>query len=188
MSGNTVRIVVFSVIGVFFAICFAVGQYNAKHGTKIEQPEYDERQLADQLFACKAALWTVVGYLILWWFMEMGVLWDHPLWCAEFGAVLGLCLAACVGVSICILRDAVAFVGQKKSANYIVIYYMLGMYALSSWELAKDGERKLVENGMLGPDATIPLIFLSCLFLTGCILWKKRQEKREKKAAAKTEG
>ena len=182
MSGNTVRIVVFSVIGVFFAICFAVGQYNAKHGTKIEQPEYDERQLADQLSACRAGMYTAIFYLLFWWYVDSGILWDRPLWNGEFGAVLGLCLTVSVAGSVCILRNAYYMVGKKNNLFDILIPIFTVLFGLESLLLGED--LPLTEDGMLGKGAAFLVAFFSCLFLTGCALWKKQQEKREKKAAA----
>lgn len=185
MSGNELRIVLIAVIGGFYAVLISLAVYSSKHGTKIEPDGvYDERQLADQLSACRAGMYTAIFYLLFWCYVDSGILWDRPLWNGEFGAVLGLCLTASVERSICILRDAYRMVGNKKNLTEIMIPIFTvcsGLMGLASvyWEFYP-----LTEDGMLGMGAAYFVVFFSCLFLWGCLLWKKRQEKREKMAAA----
>ena len=183
MSGNELRIVLIAVIGGFYAVLITLAVYSSKHGTKIEPDGvYDERQMADQLSACRAGMYTAIFYLLFWWYVDSGILWDRPLWNGEFGAVLGLCLTVSVAGSVCILRNAYYMVGKKNNLFDILIPIFTVLFGLESLLLGED--LPLTEDGMLGKGAAFLVAFFSCLFLWGCLLWKKRQEKREKKAAA----
>ncbi|MDE7261019.1 MAG: hypothetical protein K2N78_02995 [Oscillospiraceae bacterium] len=77
-----------------------------------EPPDYDERQKLARLQAGNHALYTLLGFLLLWvavdqigWFAWTGYIQDMVL--------CGLMLAWCVWASECILNDA--FVSWKNS-------------------------------------------------------------------------
>ena len=182
MSDNSVRIALAVTFGGFMLVAACLGHYDAEHGTKTHDAVFDERQMADQLFACKTALYTLLAYLCLWLGIESGILWNRPLWTPAFGLTLGICLALGVNSSIRILRDAVVPVRGKYSMEEILLPGLLLAFQLLARCWA--GGMTLVEDGMISSKACFPLLGLSYTFLYGCVLWKKWKEKREKKAAA----
>lgn len=162
----------------YLALSAAVIYLAARRRTGKEKKQiFDERQVAAQGSAYKAAFWTMLCYYMLYAIVSGAA---EIVWCDPFlGAFLGVIIGVTVFAIICIFRDAY-FRPDQSAASAIVLINLiclcqgvLGVVHLS--------EGNLIENGVLSADSLQFFIVLMGLTIDAAILVKHQMEKREER-------
>lgn len=131
------KAVIFQVMGfviVFFCavfaavLCWETLSYRKRGENPPYQELFDERQTMIRRRAATHALWMLIGYLVLWWILDMWFQGEGAWAWTRRPAVLivgGLCLAMSVFAGECALRDAYEGWNTKKSGLGIKVVLCL---------------------------------------------------------------
>lgn len=166
---------ILSVIGcaaaflVFFLFLFFITRKNNKNA------EYDERQIAAQGAAYKAAFWTMLVYYMLYAIISGAA---EIVWCDQYlGIFLGVIVGVTVFALICVFRDAYFHPDQSSASAIILINVICISQGIIGFLHLSDGT--VVENGVLSGDAIQLFLLLMGLVLDVAFIVKHRMEKHE---------
>ena len=137
---------------------------------------YDERQVAAQGRAAKAAYFTLLGYLLLYGFFDV---LTEIVWCDRFtGVFVGALISVAVYAVICIMEDAY-FRVVDSTRTYIVLFAVVGVFNVALG-VAHMVEGDFAENGVLQCQNSMNF-FCGLMILTvlGAILVKLYRDKRQ---------
>lgn len=141
---------------------------------------YDERQQAEQGKAYRAALYALLGYLALWWLLEVAELrW----WDMATGIGLGICLSMGVYALSCVFRDAYLHPARARRPGRTVTWLaLLGLLELGlGCSHIADGT--LVQNGLLCALGSVTLGYgLGLLAVSAALALRLRREARDEES------
>lgn len=162
---------------VIFLVAVVVQDRRAHPEKTPRQPKYDERQSAEQARIYRWAFWTVIVYLLLWFFAEAVL--QRRLWEGGFGAFLGFALGVGVFLIACAFRDALVRVGYKGFWMVVVINN-LNLFNMINMARSKPSEA-LISGGVLTMEAAVWLLPLLVLEFDMAALIYYLRERRTRK-------
>ena len=134
---------------------------------------FDERQIAAQGTAYKAAFWAMLVYSILYAAVSGagGIVWCDPF----LGIFLGVIVGVTVFAVICIFRDAYFRPDQSRTSMIVLINVICGCQGVLGFMHVSDGT--VIEDGVLTADSLQLFLLLTGLILDAAFLVKHRMEK-----------
>ena len=140
-----------------------------------KKQKYDERQIAAQGAAYKAAFWTMLVYYMLYAIISGAA---EIVWCDQFlGIFLGVIVGVTVFALICVFRDAYFRPDQSSASAIILINVICISQGIIGFLHLSDGT--VIENGVLSGDAIQLFLLLMGLVLDVAFIVKHRMEKHE---------
>ncbi|MCF0116517.1 MAG: hypothetical protein HUJ61_00525 [Bacilli bacterium] len=160
----------------YLTVCFIHIYVSAKRFPSKEKKQlFDERQLAAQGTAYKAAFWTMLLYYLLYATISgaMGIVW-----CDEYlGMFLGVIIGITVLAIICIFGDAYFRPDQSKTSVIIIMNVICICQGSIGFMNLSYGT--VIENGVITGDALQLFILMMCIVLDIAFVIKHYLEQSE---------